>query len=245
MRKILAEIESGYDLVAEKFSKTRSFMWRDLGFIRNMVCQEDKVLDFGCGNGRLAGFLEGNYRKYVGVDVSGKLINFAKQRYSNEKTEFIKIFPTKPSLGEIAALSGKFKKTSSFFNRLPFGDNYFDVIFSIAVFHHLPSKKFRLEIVKELRRVLKPGGKIVVSVWNLWQKRFWKYHLKAIEGKLLRKSGLDWRDIYIPFRAGDKIFHRYHHAFSIKELERLLIDSHFNIIENRKNFNIVCIAVKK
>jgi tRNA (uracil-5-)-methyltransferase TRM9 len=214
--KILTKIEQGYDLIADKFSSTRSFWWRDLEFVKDYVRSTDKVLDFGCGNGRLAGLLKDQYKEFVGVDISQKLINIAKQRYSNEKTEFIKI--------------------DSRFEKLPFGDNFFDVVFSIAVFHHFPSREYTLKIAKELQRVMKPGGRIIMSVWNLWQEQYLKYH---------KKSKKEWIDAEIPFKSGEKIFHRYHHPFQEGELKKLLEKSGFEIQSRRKNYNIICIASKK
>jgi ubiquinone/menaquinone biosynthesis C-methylase UbiE len=228
--KILSDLERGYDTIAGKFSSTRAFMWRDLGFIKDLVKPGDRVLDFGCGNGRLAGFLDKKYKEYVGADISQKLIDIAKQRYNSEKTKFIKIGPTSKSSGR-ATKKGCGRTSLVLF----FEENYFDIIFSIAVFHHFPSSEYALEIIKELRRVLKPGGKIVVTVWNLWQKQYLKFH---------QESNGNWARASIPFRAGENIFYRYHHPFQKEELVELLEKSGFKIQNSREDWNITCIASK-
>jgi ubiquinone/menaquinone biosynthesis C-methylase UbiE len=215
-KKILNDIESGYDLIADKFSGTRAFMWRDLGFVKDMVMPGDRVLDFGCGNGRLAGFLDGKYEFYIWVDISQKLIDIAKQRYNSEKTKFVKL--------------------SVDFSRLSFEDSYFDIIFSIAVFHHFPSKEYAKNIAEELYRVMKPGGKIVITVWNLWQKQYLKYN------KITNK---DWIDVEIPFKSGEEVFKRYHHPFKAEELENILEKSGFEIQGRKNRYNIICSASKK
>jgi len=225
VRKILSELETGYDLIADKFSSTRAFWWRDLKFMKDMVRPGDKILDFGCGNGRLAGFLneiwsepafaKASAGKFVGVDVSQKLIDIAKQKYSSEKTKFIKI----------DSLSAK----------LPFENNYFDMVFSIAVFHHFPSEEYALGIVKELHRVLKPGGKIIVTVWNLWQKQYLKYH---------QKSTKNWIDANIPFKSGEKVFSRYHHPFRMGELKSLFCEAGFKTLKTKEGWNLLYIGEK-
>jgi SAM-dependent methyltransferase len=227
-KKILFELEAGYDLIADKFSSTRAFMWRDLGFVTDLVKPGDRVLDFGCGNGRLAGFMERVFREYFGVDVSQKLIDMAEKKYNEKNIKFLKIDPL--------------------VDKLTFADNSFDIIFSIAVFHHLPGKEYRLRVAKELYRVLRPGGKLVVSVWNLWQRRFWKYHWQELLRKLGKsgKSSLNWGDLKIPFKAGDKVFERYHHAFGKRELKKLFLKSKFksgNFVKSKRG-NIIFVAEK-
>ncbi len=215
--KILSDLEAGYDTVADKFSGTRAFMWRDLEFIKDMVKPGDRILDFGCGNGRLAGFLQNDYQDYAGVDISQKLIDIAKHRYSNEKTKFIKI--------------------SILFRKLPFEDNHFDAIFSIAVFHHFPSKKYALKIAKELHRLLRPGGKIVVTVWHLWQKQYIRYHDES-------KKEQDWTDAIIPFKSGGDVFYRYHHPFKTEEFRDLFESVGFKTIETKVGYNLLYIGEK-
>jgi len=239
--KILSELESGYDLVADKFSSTRKFMWRDLEFVKDYAKPTDKILDFGCGNGRLAGYLAGNYREFIGVDISQNLIDAAKQKYSSEKTRFIKIYPVrnisnnprllKSSKNNIGISNG----ASSSIEKLPFNEDHFDVVFSVAVFHHFPSKEYALNMAQELHRVLAPGGKIVITVWNLWQKQYLKYH---------RKSETSWVEAEITFKAGERAFNRYHHPFEIGELETLFCEAGFKTLKTKEGWNLLYIGEK-
>lgn len=214
--KILQETETGYDLMADKFSETRKFFWRGLEFIGNYAKDGDKILDYGCGNGRLLELFLSKTRfseiprtefwEYIGADVSQKLIDIASGKYGADNIEFQKI----SSSGSLA---------------LP--DNYFNVVYSIAVFHHFP-KEHAEKIARELFRATKLGGHIIVTVWNLWQRKYLKNILKNWMDKILGRSELNWNDCYITFKNNqDEIFQRYHHAFTKGELKRLFNQAGF------------------
>jgi ubiquinone/menaquinone biosynthesis C-methylase UbiE len=52
---------------------------------------------------------------------------------------------------------------------IPYPDNTFDNIISIAVVHHLKEEEDRIEAIEEMIRVCKPGGKILISMWSVEQ----------------------------------------------------------------------------
>ena len=88
--KILNETEIGYDSMAVKFSETRKYFWRGLEFIGDYVKDGDTVFDFGCGNGRLLELFSDKKIEYCGADVSEKLIEIAKNKYSGENIHPVK-----------------------------------------------------------------------------------------------------------------------------------------------------------
>jgi len=207
--KILFDLEAGYDQIAEKFSQTRNFFWRDFEFLERYVFEKDYVLDFGCGNGRLAKFLESKNIKYFGVDVSQKLINIAQKRYPREKFS-------------------KINRQDS----LAFNDNFFNKIFSIAVFHHFPPTIASFW-AKELKRVLKCGGTMIITVWNLEQ-----------EGYFIPDKKNNRKVFYIPFKDNQgNVFKRYHYVYSLEELSKIFFDCGFGIkekfIHNEKNLILI------
>ncbi|MBK7438617.1 MAG: methyltransferase domain-containing protein [Saprospiraceae bacterium] len=67
---------------------------------------------------------------------------------------------------------------------LPFADNTFDAISCRLGFMFFPDM---LLAAKEMVRVLKPGGKIATSVWNVLEKNFW---ITAILGTISRHMDL-------------------------------------------------------
>lgn len=53
---------------------------------------------------------------------------------------------------------------------LPFRDESFDAVLSIAVVHHFSTTERRVRAIKELARVLRIGGRLIISVWAMEQK---------------------------------------------------------------------------
>lgn len=153
--EVRKELKEFYNNVAETFSSTRKYWWRDLHFIKKYLKSEGKVLDFGCGNGRLLEFIQNDELDYVGVDTSKKLIRIARKKYPNKS--FVQISDER---------------------KLPFEDGEFDMIFAIAVFHHF-TPKMADNALSEMKRVLKDDGVLVLTIWNLWNKKYLRFLLKS------------------------------------------------------------------
>ena len=51
--------------------------------------------------------------------------------------------------------------------KMPFRGNVFDGIVCISVIHHLATETRRIKALKELARLLKPGGKMLITAWAL------------------------------------------------------------------------------
>ncbi|CAM8372927.1 class I SAM-dependent methyltransferase [Candidatus Methylopumilus planktonicus] len=101
------------------------------------------VLDFGCASGWLTIALAEMGMNATGVDISPKAIDLAN---SNKKN----IRPSSTSLINFEVYKG---------HKLPFKNNSFDRIVCFDVFHHVRSQK---DTLKEMSRVLRPGGRIAM-----------------------------------------------------------------------------------
>lgn len=99
-----------------------------------------RLLDIGCGGGRISEALPYYYKKgkIYGCDVSATAITYAKKMGSGKVT--------------YAPMKTK---------RLPYKDNFFDVCICLDVLEHVPDVNFFL---KEVRRILKKDGKFFVIV---------------------------------------------------------------------------------
>ncbi len=231
-KNLLQKVREDYETTSQEFSDTRFGLWQDLKVFKKYVKPDYKILDLGCGNGRLYQLLEKQAVEYTGLDNSRSLIRIAKEKYP--EVSFI----------------------SSDALNLPFEGEEFNLIFSIAMLHQIPSRELRLLALKEMKRVLKNKGILILTSWNLWQpKLIFKYKLWHLIFGLKRKN-LDKRDVYIPWKLKDgKIIQRYYHAFTLKELAFLVKEAGFKIrqsyyakgdkkVDSRQGYNLVIIAQK-
>lgn len=159
-----------FDKIAEEFDVTRIYSWLETAkFIKSMK-KNSTVLDLGCGNGRDIKTLLEHQQKPIGLDSSKRMINISSKKYP--KVEFIHANMVK----------------------IPLKTNSIDYIICIASFHHLKSKKARISCLKEIKRILKPNGKLFLTVWIqkgkigphyiTWQNKVKRYYYFFTEQEL-------------------------------------------------------------
>lgn len=194
-KKILDKTVLDYNSIADKYSRVREKEWKEFNFLFDKyLSQNDRILDLGCGNGRFYPAFKNKNVDYLGIDVSSKLIEIAKNNYPEGKFEV-------SSIDSILSDS-------------------FDKVYSIAVLHHIPSHELRLDFLKEIRRVLKDDGCIVLTVWNL-------------KDKIKKRNFLDWfkldkGDVFLPWYGSRDT---YFHCFNLEELIQLIKEVGFKIID--------------
>lgn len=238
-QKILEETKRNFDQIAEEFSATRRWPWEILKNFINYLKEGDKILDIGCGNGRLYELLKDKQIEYIGIDNSQKLIEIAKKRFQVPSSK----------------LQVKFLVTDAL--DLPFKENEFDAVFMIAVLPHIPLKELQIKVLKEAWRVLKIDGYFFITCWNFLQpKLFFRNFLNRIKNPKLYQ-GFGFKDFLTPWktREGKTIFRFYHAFFGKKELKNLLKKTGFEVKEiyyekkgEKSNwlrgYNLVAIAKK-
>ncbi len=214
-KKIMADVTKTYNEISREFSDSRAFIGKEFEEFRGYLQPGQTILDLGCGNGRLVDFLEKEAATwnqktyyYMGVDSSKNLLAEAKRKHPGHTF--------KP--GDMV--------------KMPVKDGTIDVLFCIRAFHHLPTVKLRLKALKEMKRVLKPQGVLILTVWNLWQKKYWPQLVKAFIRSIVTLGTYKPGDTFIPWGKAKK--QRYYHAFTMKELREMLVESGWNILELSK-----------
>lgn len=194
-------------------------------------------MDLGCGNGRYFELMKDKEVDYFGVDNSEELIKIAREHYSD-------FLETKAHSDQARA---RFKVKNCL--ELSFPNNYFDIGYSFAVLHHIPSEELRKKFLKEAERVLKPESYFIITVWNIWNDS--KKKKKVRKNNLLRKVGLSQlgpNDIKTSFGGLDEV---YLHCFKKKELINLIREVGFKVKKtgfidwkNKKRANLYVVANK-
>lgn len=150
---------NNFDKIAKNYDQTipahilEHYLTKRLKLIKDYFPINYKMLDLGCGTGKLAEKLINLGYKVVGIDQSEGMLEIAKKRG-------IEIY-------------------SANSENLPFLDEEFDGVYSIAVFHHLYTKEKVAKTISEMIRVTKSGGIILIWDHNLLNP-YWPIIMKKV-----------------------------------------------------------------
>jgi SAM-dependent methyltransferase len=107
---------------------------------------EDDLLEVGCGNGHFLKMYASHVHSVAGLDLSKLAVKLA----------------TKKNKERVAARTAEFIQGEA--SKLPWEDDHFSAVTSMGSFTGFPKP---LESLKEIYRVLRPGGRAVISLeWN-------------------------------------------------------------------------------
>lgn len=139
------------------------------------------VLDIGCWTGQFEHLAYKSANKMVAIDSNPEAISFAKKK-----------------LPDVKFLVARTEK-------LPFSNSYFDTVFLMGVIEHV-AKESEREVLRQIHRVLKPGGVLILSTEN-------KHFLSILFDPAYFLIG--------------------HRHYSMKEISKMLTETGFKIKKKR------------
>jgi ubiquinone/menaquinone biosynthesis C-methylase UbiE len=156
----------------EKFVKTKNpivkdWLKKENLYLKNNIKKDSIVLDVGCGFGRNIKFFANKAKKIVAID--------------NDKGLFGKIKKNLSKYKNVEACLCDVKK-------MPFDSNFFDYVICMgATFDNFSTNKKKA--LKEIKRVTKKSGKIIISVYseNALTDRLKEYKRIVGKGKHIKK----------------------------------------------------------
>ena len=198
-----------YQSIADSFDSTRYKVWDSVMEYLLSLKPGSIICEVGCGNGK-------------NLLVRKDCVNIG--------------FDLCENFSVIASKKGIESCTANNL-QLPIRSNLVDVVLSIAVIHHLSTEERRLESIKELIRITKPGGEILIQVW-------------AKEQELNSKRQFDQQDNFVGFydKKSSTSKKRFYHVFVKNELDNLILKcSNVKVVFSKYekgNWIVLCQKIK-
>ena len=184
-----------YNTIAQEFSNSRSYSW---SWVTNFVESFPKgsmIYDIGCGSGRNM-----NYESYnfIGIDNCEEFVKISRKKGYNV--------------------------VQSNMTSIPLHDKSCDGLMCVAAFHHLSTRKRRIDALCEMKRLIRDNGRILISVWSKTQP--------AKTRRVFEHYG----DTMVPWKKNnDEIHDRYYYIFKKDEIEELFKEAGLSIIDHSWN----------
>jgi len=168
--KLYGDEKNPVNFTRYELASRKSTVFKQVGSVDNI--KTIKVLDIGCGIGNYLEELLQRGCSVTGIDISINMLQLSKarlQKYSSNPPL---------SLADI--------------EKLPFNNNKFDLVFCVGVLEYLKTDE---KALSEISRILKPGGRIFLTLPNILSIKnfldpyyFFKRGFKYISRKLFKKT---------------------------------------------------------
>lgn len=171
-------VAAGYDALADAYDEQRDPV-AEVPLVESLasdVAAGSRILDAGCGGGRVVLETVSDRFETVGLDVSAAQLDVARGRVQAAAL----------ARGDIA--------------QLPFADDSFDAVCSLHAIIHVP-REYHERVFSEFARVTRPGGALLVAVGHgAWEGENgdwldggaamrWSFHGAEENRKLVRQAG--------------------------------------------------------
>jgi len=198
----------------QNFSATRQRIQPGVRKVISSLSGDERLLDLGCGNGELARALaqSGFHGEYLGLDFSLPLLKDAQSQPGAFPVNF-----------RAVDLTGDWS--------VSLATEHWSLITAFATLHHIPSRELRLNILRQVHRLLAPGGRFIHSNWQFLNSQKLTKRIQPWETVNLSAAEVDTGDYLLDWRAGGHGL-RYAHHFSAEELSQLAAETGFRVTES-------------
>lgn len=183
-------VKDVYENIAERFNHTRAYKWKWIDDFYKTLHKNSLVYDVGCGSGRNMDY---DGLNFIGIDNCSNFIKICKSK-------------------NLEAINANIIN-------IPLEDDTADAIVCIAMFHQLSNYENRLKALQELKRLIKPGCKILLSVWSINQP--------AKTRRTFDKYG----DNIVLWNNYGSIYERYYYIFQIDEIKDLFEKAGLKVVD--------------
>jgi ubiquinone/menaquinone biosynthesis C-methylase UbiE len=184
------EVQSffGSEPILQTYAERLTFRAGEKYMFSTFLHRRKSLLDAGCGTGRASFLLAPWFDPIEAFDIAPKAIERAREE--NERLGMRVRF-------QVADVT-----------QLPFDDASFDnVVFAYNGIEGIASEELRERALTEICRVLRPGGRFVLSTKSSFNWEYWKeFRLKGIAKRLLARVGMAGPE-WLGLRSGD-VLHR-------------------------------------
>lgn len=173
-------------------------------YVTKQIKGNSSILEIGCGDGYGTSILAKHFKQIEAIDISNETIQRAKAIYKLDNCNF----------------------SVSTDKKLNFPDNSFDAVISFHVIEHVKNVR---KYLKEIKRVLKPDGKFIITTPSRThrlapnQKPWNEEHLREYDSKTLKKEI-------------DKVFKNYK-VFSITAKQEIKDIEFDRVVDKRADYN--------
>lgn len=206
-------VQDVYEKIADEFDQSRYNIWPSVQkFLDNIPKKTKqspplKLLEVGSGNGKNLAYIQENlpHISAEGCDMCQKFVDIARRK-------------------ELKCIRANNLN-------LPYEDDTFDYVLSVAVIHHFSTVERRMEAIRELLRVLKKGGQLFIQVW-------------AFEQPAESKKSFQTQDELVSWKGKED---RYYHLYKKGDLEKEINDTKINCVILNSDYdygNWIC-TIKK
>lgn len=187
-----------------KAKKVLAILEDDLGNLETL-----RLLDIGCSTGFMSRHYAGRFREVVAVDVDTPALLFANTSNSADNLQFLAMDSQK----------------------LAFPDASFDAVTCTHIYEHVPDPT---KLMREIHRVLKPGGACFFSAGNRfsWMEPHYRLPLLSVIPK-------PWADLYLRLlKRGDHYYETHLSYWGLRKLvaQFVLTDYTLAVVEHPQRY---------